>query len=265
MGAWASGRGPEPFRGLYPSAQLYLSPSDKPAHHSPRGYRLHHPHSYPSERFQYDLAHRVLIPPDRYDLMSYCSPEWVSDYTYEGAQGFLEENPPQPLGLPSGLLVSGRIQGGRALFHPPVWVEGFRLEGEASPYRLEADGQPHPVYLLRDSEGGLAFQSLLPKSSYTQLALYKGGELLGVLEAPISPLGLEGVELKEEGGLLRLRWPPGRALSLAHLSSTGDRTLLTLWNRNGHLDYPLEALPPGGAWEVQVAEGSLVLRHLFPR
>jgi hypothetical protein len=86
----------------------------------------------------YDRRNGSLKDPSTYrDLMSYCSPLWISDYTYEGAQGFLEANPPRPQSLPEeGLLFSGRIRGDEVVFNPPLWLRAAP-EGRASPYRLE--------------------------------------------------------------------------------------------------------------------------------
>jgi len=70
----------------------------------------------------YDLASGALKDPNQYyDLMSYCGPQWVSDYSYQGAQSFLENNPPSPQSLPEeGLLFSGRIRGDEVVFNPPL-------------------------------------------------------------------------------------------------------------------------------------------------
>lgn len=49
----------------------------------------------------YDRRNNSLKDPNAYhDLMSYCSPLWISDYTYEGAQGFWRPTPLRPKASP---------------------------------------------------------------------------------------------------------------------------------------------------------------------
>ncbi|WP_234555295.1 PKD domain-containing protein [Thermus caliditerrae] len=220
----------------------------------------------------YDLANGSLKDPSQlYDLMSYCSPQWISDYTYEGAQAFLETYPPKPLGLPQeGLLFTGRIQNGEVVLNPPLRLKAAP-EGEPSPYRLlaEAPGQPTPlevpVYTLLDSEGILHFQALLPVGTYATVGLYLGANLLKEVAAPLVPLAEPQVSLAEEGGFLRVRVQGYPFFSLFHVAEDGSRTTLGLWHRAGEVAFALEGLPPGGEWEVQVSDGLEVRILRFAR
>lgn len=108
----------------------------------------------------YDRRNGTLKDPSIYhDFMSYCRPQWVSGYTYERVQAFLEANPPQahslaPMGLREAvLLFTALVVDGEVRLKPPL-LGPFRPEGRPSPYRLEVDGVSYPVYLLEDSEGG---------------------------------------------------------------------------------------------------------------
>lgn len=220
----------------------------------------------------YDLANGFLKDPSQlYDLMSYCSPQWISDYTYEGAQAFLETYPPKPLGLPQeGLLFTGRIQNGEVVLNPPLRLKAAP-EGEPSPYRLlaEAPGQPTPlevpVYTLLDSEGILHFQALLPVGTYAKVGLYLGANPLKEVAAPLVPLAEPQVSLAEEGGFLRVRVQGYPFFSLFHVAEDGSRTTLGLWHRAGEVPFALEGLPPGGEWEVQVSDGLEVRILRFAR
>ncbi len=219
----------------------------------------------------YDLANGSLKDPSQfYDLMSYCSPQWISDYTYEGAQSFLESSPPKPLSLPEeGLLFSGRMGQGEVIFHPPLKAAAWP-EGEASPYRLKAQAaggqiQEAPVYVLRDSEGIVHFQARLPLGRYTRVGLYLGDRLLKEAVAPMLPQAEPRVELREEGGFLWVRVQGYPYFSLFHVAPDGTRTTLGLWHRAGEVRFALENLPPGGQWEVQLSEGLNVRTLLFPR
>ena len=214
----------------------------------------------------YDLASGTLRDPsERYDLMSYCSPQWVSDYTYEGAQRFLEQNPPRPQSLPqAGLLFSGRIRGDEVVFNPPLRL-AVAPEGKPSPYRLRADGVEAEVYVLEDSEGTLHFQARLPLRDWSRLTLYREGILLKEVARGLGPQAEPTAELREEGGFVRVRWTGYPYLSLIHVAPEGNRTTLGLWHRGGEARFPTEGLPPGGWFEVQLSQGLGVLTFLFPR
>ncbi|MDW8357430.1 PKD domain-containing protein [Thermus sp.] len=237
--------------------------------HAPCGTSGDPGYPYPGGRigtWGYDLASGTLRDPSaHYDLMSYCGPQWISDYTYEAAQRFLENNPPRPQALPEeGLLFSGRIQGGKAVFNPPLRLQAAP-EGEASPYRLRADGVEAPVYTLRDSEGVLHFQARLPLGSYARAGLYLGESPLGEITLPLLPQAEPRVEAREEGGVLWLRVGGYPYFSLFHLAEDGTRTGLALWHPAGEGRFALEGLPPGGQFEVQLTDGLRVLVLRLPR
>ncbi|WP_241374254.1 M66 family metalloprotease [Thermus arciformis] len=214
----------------------------------------------------YDLASGALKDPaQHYDLMSYCGPKWVSDYTYQGAQAFLENRPPSPQGLPGeGLLFSGRILGDQVVFNPPVRLAAHP-EGEPSSYTLRVDGREYPVYVLRDSEGGLHFQAKVPVGPWNRVGLYREGALLAEAQGGVRPQAEPRVELKEEGGFLVARWTGYPFLSLFHVAEDGARTALGLWHRGGESRFALEGLPPGGAFEAQLSDGLGVMTLFFPR
>ncbi|GGM92435.1 hypothetical protein GCM10007092_01870 [Thermus composti] len=214
----------------------------------------------------YDLAARTLKDPQTYyDLMSYCGPLWVSDYTYEAVQSFLEQKPPLPQSLPSeGLLFSGRIRGEEVFFNPPIRLRA-RPEGKPSSLRLLVDGLEVPVFTFMDSEGTLHFQALAPVGTWGRLALYREGRLLKEVQAPLRPQGEAEVVLREEGRVLEARWTGYPYLSLIHLAEDGTRTTLGLWREGGVARFPLEGLPPGGTWEIQLMDGLNVLLLHRPR
>lgn len=112
------------------------------------------------------LSLKVLLPAStRGDTMSYCSPYWISDHTYEGLLDFMNANPvnaPEQTGAPIGgdwLIAVGGLStstaGGAfnelrrtdAVAEVPVLVPG--------PFRLE----------LRDAGGVLASHSFTPEAN----------------------------------------------------------------------------------------------------
>ncbi len=219
----------------------------------------------------YDLANGSLKDPSQhYDLMSYCGPQWISDYTYEGAQSFLETSPPKPLSLPEeGLLFSGRIGNGGVVLNPPLRVAAWP-EGEASPHRLQAktasgEVREAPVLVLKDSEGILHFQARLPLEAYSWVGLYLGNQLLKETSPPLLPQAEPQVELREEGGFLWARVQGYPYFSLFHLTPDGTRTALGLWHQAGEVRFALASLPPGGEFEVQLSDGLNVRILRFPR
>ncbi len=219
----------------------------------------------------YDRRNNSLKDPNAYrDLMGYCSPLWISDYTYEGAQGFLEANPPQAQSvapLPLGeevLLFTALVVDGKVELRPPLQGP-FRPEGKPSSYRLLVDGTPYPVYLLEDSEGGLHLQAVVPVGDYRRVALYEGERLLVERTASLTPQALPQVELREEGGEVAVRVVGGTHFALFHIAEDGTRTALTLFHPVGEARIPIGGLPPGGRYEVQVTDGLGVVRFAFPR
>jgi hypothetical protein len=78
---------------------------------------------------------RITLPSDP-DLMGYCRPRWVSDYTYEAVMDFrLEEEAPrrrarmeQPAG--PGLMVWGAIVDGEVSLEPAIALDAARPEAE---------------------------------------------------------------------------------------------------------------------------------------
>ncbi len=215
----------------------------------------------------YDLADGTLKDPDQYrDLMSYCGPQWVSDYTYEGAQSFLENNPPSPQSLPreEGLLFSGYLLGDRAVLNPPL-RSAAPPEGRPSPYRLEVDGREYQVFVLQDSLGALHFQAKVPLGSWGRVALREGGRVLAERARGPTPLAEPQVSLREEAGFLLVRWTGYPFLSLVYVAPDGERTPLGLWHRGGESRFSLEGLPQGGEFEVELSDGLGVRVLRFPR
>ncbi len=98
--------------------------------HSPCGGASNPDPSYPYANGRtgttgYDIAFGVLHAPSEFDVMSYCHPEWISDYTYAGVLAYRQASaaiaeranasPRQPC-----LVVWGRIVSGRVLLEPAV-------------------------------------------------------------------------------------------------------------------------------------------------
>jgi hypothetical protein len=97
--------------------------------------------------FGYDIIAGVAKSPTMRDLMSYCDPTWISDYTYKGIMNYRASNPlVQPLGrlragATRGVLVWGRIEAGQAILEPAIEVDAPpTLPTRSGPYRLDGFG-----------------------------------------------------------------------------------------------------------------------------
>jgi peptidase M66-like protein len=95
----------------------------------------------------YDILAAQVKSSGLHDLMSYCDPPWISDYTYKGILNFRASNPMSALvssGSASahrGLLVWGRIDQGRVILEPAIEVDAPpALPARGGPHRVEAFG-----------------------------------------------------------------------------------------------------------------------------
>ena len=127
--------------------------------------------------WSYDFRDGTLVPPDTFDLMSYCRPGWVSDYNFSKAIAVRQlEDFFTFIGLPplSGLLIRGGVDDEGELYLEPSFV----VEAPASlprsdgPYRLAGEDQDgndlfslsFSMEQLSDSEEGI-FAFVVPAQS----------------------------------------------------------------------------------------------------
>ncbi len=69
--------------------------------------------------FGFDVIARTVMDSERRDVMSYCGPEWVSDYTYEGVLNFRGNSAASMSGqVQSSLMIWGRMDGGNLVLEP---------------------------------------------------------------------------------------------------------------------------------------------------
>ncbi len=193
----------------------------------------------------------------RYDFMSYCNPEWVSDYTYEALRQWnLTDAPATSANLAIGrrtLLVSGSVDpnDGRVTFRPAFaldvpprlpdpgdhTIELLNADGESlaaypfTPARAQADrAQPQGA----DFEH-TGFHLALPYTDgIASIRVRRGNTILATLKpgAHAPTLQSGGSALDADGQSLRINW----------LASDADRDSLT---------YLVRASTDGGVtWQV---------------
>jgi predicted small lipoprotein YifL len=215
----------------------------------------------------WDVATDRFISPagEARDLMGYCSPVWISDYTFGAIRNWRRDDPlataPAWAAASSteGLLVWGRIDSRGPVLEPAFRLPGRILEPEgAGPHRLsllDEEGRVlyrrsfpgTPVEHARDPEER-HFAFLLPLDD---TALSRGTVLrletpFGTVERRMPPAGAPGVEetapsLVAGADRAELTWDSARfPMALVRDRTTG--TILAL-GRTGRIGVPL---PAGG-------------------
>ncbi|MGD2120488.1 MAG: fibronectin type III domain-containing protein [Gemmatimonadota bacterium] len=189
------------------------------------------------------VAETLISPVTRYDFMSYCGPEWISDYNYEKILDYREMQggygaPSQP--EPS-LLVWGRMEGGRIVLEPsfqvattPVLPSGtgeFLLEGtDGSGEALFAlSFQPVPIPDAQDGSGHFAFAIPLRFIRMTELEGLRvsgGGRSPAVLEPRVGARRIPTPEPEVRAGAgtsVEVTWDQAAfPMALVRDPATGD-------------------------------------------
>lgn len=233
----------------------------------------------------YNLA-GTLYDPNKYkDVMSYCRPSWISDYTYGKLQSFLEANPPkaQSLSQPQDvLLVSGRIKNGVLELNPLQRVRAvpslpqpgaytLRLEGASGSQeisyasaKVEAPHGPGTDPNAAWDEEQFSF-SIPDPGNIAGLEVRGAGRSLLQRSAGIQSQSVPSASLSEGNGFVSLRWDASAYpfASVAHLGA--ERTTLGLWLRGGQARLSSAGLPAGGKLEVSLSDGINSSRLEFAR
>lgn len=216
------------------------------------------------------------VNPAQYvDLMSYCNPTWTSDYTYRGAQTFLERGttygptPPQALVLEPSVLVAATVRGGTVTLEPVHALLAARTPAYDSGWTVR----------LTSTTGRVVVASLIA----AELSESDEVHLHGVLEdvGPLAsvevlergavrarhdaePVALSGVTVRRlDTRTVRIAWDSASApfLSVAHLGEA--RTTLTLRATGGAVVLRHDGLE-GGRLELSASSGVASLRREVP-
>jgi len=141
-------------------------------------------------QFGFNLSQLTIIPNTYKDIMSYCSPEWVSDYTY---LGLYNDQRTHGGSMPQGELVESIFvrasldQDGQAKFEPFYEFKGQPSSvPESSVYSIEMLNDlgeieaVHPVKILKAEEHGInaySISALVPKpqEQITTIRLLENG------------------------------------------------------------------------------------------
>ena len=175
----------------------------------------------------YDVVNETLKPADSPDLMGYCNNEWISDYTYVGVMNWRAaeslSRPRQDVIQP-GMLVWGRIEGGRAMLEPAIRVTARpNLPSRPGPYRLEGRGENGdrlfgldfaPVEVADGSTGSRPFAFVVPMRPENAVRLASVNLEGPDLRAASAKASLEAPEVtvsRAGAGRLALRWDASKS------------------------------------------------------
>lgn len=224
----------------------------------------------------------LLAPAANFDMMSYCGPEWVSDYTYEGLLNdqLLRAG---PAATPSaGLLLRATLEAdgaaGRAAGSSPVNVlpvyrlSGVPLPADGSGYSaqlLDAAGAvvaTHPASLLEAEETGVSARLLIahvpaPDAAVAAVRFLRNGQVVGQREVGGLEAGATGaVQTAVTSAGLGLKWGRPGVPALVRVSADGVRwTTLAVDVLGGQLTVANDQLPAGGIVQVVPGDGSPAL------
>lgn len=221
----------------------------------------------------------TLLNPGAYvDMMSYCSPEWLSDYTYIGLY-----NDQQAKGLytqsatVNSLFVRAELnERGEAIMKPIYTFPAAPTQApSSSPYEVQlVDGSgrlimTQPAHLLVAEEEGLraaAVQAVLPvpDAPVAAVRLVRAGQTVGErrLLTQKSPAAAAAPSLSQRNGQVELSWGMLGSPALVRFSADNGESWTTVGMDlvEGRLSLSLEALPAAnGRFEVILGDRAVSL------
>jgi hypothetical protein len=202
-----------------------------------------------------DVSSGTLKPANSKDIMGYCDPRWISEYTYGAVLDYL--SPPGPIvmaqanqAVQPSLLVWGHIRDGELVLEPAFQVNTRpSLPQQPGPYSIEGradDGSslfalsftPNEVADARETQQNFAFAIPLPAVSAGRLAsihLTGQGRTVAQLQATAQP---DSAQLRPvAGGRLELRWN-ANAHPVVMVRDTRTGEVLS-FARGGSVELPL--------------------------
>lgn len=223
-----------------------------------------------------------VAPDSAKDVMSYCRPQWLSDFTYQGLLENQRANGGAEVQSGSGLLVRAVLaDNGSALLQPVYTLADAALDppltSEYTVELLDASGMPlavHPVAVL-ETEGPYyhGADSVLhdhaieheyrritavvpaPRGVVARLRLSHNGVTLAeqaLAGAPAVAVPAPAIQGRDGGGLA-LSWPDPTVPVLVRYTHDGTRwTTLGVDVTGGWLEVDAQALPGGGSGRFEI-------------
>ncbi|MEO8636009.1 MAG: M12 family metallo-peptidase [Gemmatimonadales bacterium] len=192
-----------------------------------------------------DLPAMQLKAPGTYkDLMSYCNPDWISDYNYSAILSYRGSGPlvaavSAPAGPEGGLLVWGRIRDGIVTLEPSFTVTApVQLPSRTGPYRIEGfTGAGRRVFSLsfaaepvadlpRGAEAHFAFVLPLDAAERASLARVqltaRGLSALRSTPAALRAPAVAPSSRRLTSGDVELRWDAAYPMALVRDAASGE-------------------------------------------
>ncbi len=212
-----------------------------------------------------DVYSGTLYAPSSKDVMSYCNPKWISDYTYKvlfnsqvkyGSSTSVYSQSIRPEGYSNTLMVRATIRGGSAEMLPSYFLSGQNPEAAAAgAYRVQlvgADGSivvDHPVKAADiELEGEEALQGIhamvpAPDSPVAAVRLVKDDQIIA--EQPVMSGEQPRVRVEPTADGVTLLWDDASKPAIVRYSADGGATWTTLGVdvTGGRLDVSRAVLP----------------------
>lgn len=227
-----------------------------------------------------DTADDVLLDPSgHYDMMSYCGPEWVSDYTYEALfRDQVARTSRTAERSSDGLLLRAELAGDEVAVLPVYRLSGPATTGDDSGYQvqlLDADGEvlaTHPAILLQAEEEGvqarmLVAQAPVPSGAVATVRFLRGDR--AIAERVLAGKGPEqaaaaDVEASVTADGLALVWSRADVPALVRYATDGAHwTTLAVDVLGGRFDLAHQ-LPPGSQIQIVPGDGRPVMTVEMP-
>jgi hypothetical protein len=260
--------------------------------HAPCGgmpdFDANYPYSGGIGTWGFDPCNNSLVDPGKYkDLMSYCGPEWVSDYMYDRVQTFLEKNPSTASfnATASGdlLLISGSINAGAVSLEPIQRINGTAFAPTAGTYSLNLETatgtrqvsfETHHI-THEDGTGKIfdkaQFSFTMPDpGSISKLTISENNVVkleqstAGMLRTQSVQASVQPISVKRSGSSVTLTWDSKAysSVTVAHIAQDGTRTTLALGLTGGIANLELGALN-AGRFEVSASDGLNGIKRRF--
>ncbi len=242
---------------------------------------------YPDGRigsWGFDPRDNSLVDPSKYyDLMSYCGPDWVSDYMYSKVQLFLEKNPPlDKANTPASdlLLVSGTVTNGQISLEPLKRITGVASAPQAGAYHLTLETASGLKQVSFDSQRAIhedASGKTIDKShfsftmpdpgSISKLTISQDGAVKLEQSANVGMARVQSVQpttVQRNGSSVTVTWDTAvySSMAVAHIAPDGTRTTLALGLTGGTASLELGALG-AGQFEVSASDGLNGVKQRF--
>lgn len=201
-----------------------------------------------------DVSAGRLYTPANKDMMSYCDPKWISDYTYKylynsqvratgGTVSALEISPSLTSLSQSGLVVRAQITAQGAKLLPVYSLTGAVSElPEAGDYQvqlLDSQGESLAAYPVQayaaseqedDQARSLQARLPMPEQPVAMIRLLKDGQVLA--ERSLNTMTLSkttrGVSAERNGKTVNLDWSADQQPALVRYSIDGGQSWITL-------------------------------------